>query len=238
MNTRVYDEKININDRSTKTFWETRGGEKVTLKSVLLGVDKKNDAQEKRNFNEVNILNSFLKKGSKYKILDIGCGIGRWAENLKDRIENYVGIDYAKSFVEFANSRFASSSNINFYNMSATDIDLNSIGRDFNLIICTGVLMYINDCDMDNVFGMLGQIDSDYLYIQESTCLLDKRLTLNNFESKELKTNYSAIYRTQSEYEEIFKKYNLEVLKTDLFLDDETGGRKETNARYWFLKRG
>ena len=32
--------------------------------------------------------------------------------------------------------------------------------------------------------------------------------------------------------------YDLEILDTNLFLDDETGGRKETNARYWLLKRG
>ena len=112
MKTRVYDEKIDINYNDTKSFWESRAGENVSLKSVLLGVDKKDDAQERRNVKELNILHSFLKKGSKYKILDVGCGIGRWADNLKEDIENYVGIDYAKPFVDFANNRFSSSKNI------------------------------------------------------------------------------------------------------------------------------
>jgi 2-polyprenyl-3-methyl-5-hydroxy-6-metoxy-1,4-benzoquinol methylase len=238
MNTRIYDEKININYESTKSFWETRAGENVSLKSVLLGVDKKDDAQERRNKKELEILISFLKEGSKYKILDIGCGIGRWADNLKNIIENYIGIDYTKPFVNFANNRFSGAKNIHFECMSASDIDLNIIGKDFNLVLCTGILMYINDKDLDKVFLTLQATKSDYFYIQETISIMDTRLTLNNFESKELKTNYSAIYRTKSEYEEYFKRHNLEILDANLFLDDETGGRKETNARYWLLKRG
>ena len=238
MNTRIYDEKININYESTKSFWETRAGEDVSLKSVLLGVDKKDDAQERRNKKELEILTSFLKKGSKYKILDIGCGIGRWADNLKNIIENYIGIDYTEPFVDFANNRFSDARNINFKCMSASDIDLDMIGKDFNLVLCTGILMYINDKDLDKVFLTLQATKSDYFYIQETISIMDTRLTLNNFESKELKTNYSAIYRTKAEYEEYFKRHNLEILDTELFLDDETGGRKETNARYWLLKRG
>ena len=238
MNTRIYDEKININYESTKSFWETRAGENVSLKSVLLGVDKKDDAQERRNKKELEILTSFLKEGSKYKILDIGCGIGRWADNLKNIIENYIGIDYTKPFVDFANNRFSNAKNIHFECMSASDIDLNIIGKDFNLVLCTGILMYINDKDLDKVFLTLQATKSDCFYIQETISIMDTRLTLNNFESKELKTNYSAIYRTKAEYEEYFKRHNLEILDTNLFLDDETGGRKETNARYWLLKRG
>ena len=122
--------------------------------------------------------------------------------------------------------------------MSASDIDLDIIGKDFNLVLCTGILMYINDKDLDKVFMTLQATKSDYFYIQETVSIMDTRLTLNNFESKELKTNYSAIYRTKTEYEEYFKRHNLEILDTNLFLDDETGGRKETNARYWLLKRG
>ena len=237
MDTRVYEKKIDINYNSTKSFWVSRADENLSLKSVLLGVDKKSDAQERRNRKEIEIINSFLKNGSKYKILDIGCGIGRWADKLKDKIEKYVAIDYTKPFIEFANNRFSKESNVEFQCCSASEIDLNVIGKDFNLVICTGVLMYINDLDLNKVFTTFKNTDSDYFYIQETISLLDTRLTLNNFESKELKTNYSAIYRTQSEYEEYFAKYGLEIIATDLFLDDETGGRKETNARFWLLRK-
>ena len=106
----------------------------------------------------------------------------------------------------------------------------------YNLIICTGVLMYINDSDIMRILKSFSDISPEYIYIQESISLMEGRLTLNNFESKELKTNYSAIYRTKAEYEEYYRQAGFRILKTDLLLDDETGGRKETNAQYWLLR--
>ena len=65
---------------------------------------------------------------------------------------------------------------------------------------------------------------------------MDARLTLNKFESKDLQTDYSAIYRTKQEYEKYFKLNNFDIIKTDLLLDNKSGAREETNAQYWILK--
>ena len=59
---------------------------------------------------------------------------------------------------------------------------------------------------------------------------------MNNFESDDLKTEYSAIYRTKSEYEEYFKNAQFDIKETNLLLDEKSGARKETNARYWILR--
>ena len=96
--------------------------------------------------------------------------------------------------------------------------------------------MYINDSDIMRILKSFSGISPEYIYIQESISLMEGRLTLNNFESKELKTNYSAIYRTKAEYEEYYRQAGFRILKTDLLLDDEIGGRKETNAQYWLLR--
>ena len=45
---------------------------------------------------------------------------------------------------------------------------------------------------------------------------MENRLTLNQFESKDLKTNYNAIYRTKKEYEIYFKTNGFDIIKTDL----------------------
>ena len=236
MSTRVYDKKIDINNEDTRSFWLNRACGEVSLKTVLLGVDKAPEAQDKRNKKEADILNNIISDFSELKILDIGCGIGRWADNLKDKLDFYTGIDYSKGFIEYAKNRFASNNKIEFYEMSACDIDKIELSKEYNLIICTGVLMYINDEDISRIFQAFKRISPEYVYIQESISLMDGRLTLDNFKSKALKANYSAIYRTKAEYEEYYKQNDFRVLKTDLLLDDETGGRKETNAQYWILK--
>ena len=54
---------------------------------------------------------------------------------------------------------------------------------------------------------------------------MDTRLTLNKFKSKDLQTNYNAIYRTKQEYEEYFKTNKFDIIKTDLLLDNKSGAR-------------
>jgi hypothetical protein len=44
---------------------------------------------------------------------------------------------------------------------------------------------------------------------------------------------------TSAEYEKLFEQFltDYQVNNTNLLLDEKTGARKETNARYWFLTR-
>lgn len=229
MTTRVYNEIIEISNSDTQNFWHKRAQNSDGLKAVLLGDDK--NAHSKRNEKECRILMEQIKDLEELDILDIGCGIGRWAENLYGKIRNYTGIDYSKGFIEAAKERFREDENINFYEMSVCNMTPEICAQKYNLIICTGVLMYVNDSDLEQIFRKIRDFSPEYIHIQESISLMDGRLTLDNFESKELKSNYSAIYRTQAEYEQYFKDFD--IIKTDLLLDDEIGGRKETNARYW-----
>ena len=236
MQTRIYKDKININSNDTKLFWLNRAKQAINLASVLLGADKGSKAQLKRNLKEKEILISLINNKKDLKILDIGCGIGRWADNLIDNIYSYIGIDYSKGFIEYANEKYKSNDNIKFYEMSLLNISDDLLSKKFDLIICSGVLMYINDDNLSTVLMNIKKMLGGYFYIQESISIMDKRLTLNNSKSEALKTNYSAIYRMSSEYEKIFKDLKFNIIDTKLLLDDKTGARKETSARYWFLR--
>lgn len=230
MQTRVYTDKINIDNNSTKEFWQKRANNINNLQTVLLGSDNTGSEQNIRNENEKRIVEKIVEKIQNPGILDIGCGIGRWAENLQNKFEYYVGVDFSEGFINYASKKFTNFSNVKFYNNSILNLD-----KDI-LIICTGVLMYINDENISNIFKAFRQVSPEYLYIQESISLMEGRLTLNKFESKDLKTDYSAIYRTKQEYEEYFKTNAFNIIKTDLLLDNKSGAREETNAQYWILK--
>lgn len=232
MQTRVYTDKINIDNNSTKEFWQKRANNINNLQTVLLGSDNTGSEQNIRNENVEKIIEKIQNPG----ILDIGCGIGRWAENLQNKFEYYVGVDFSEGFINYASKKFTNFSNVKFYNNSILNLDKDILTSRFNLIICTGVLMYINDENISNIFKAFRQVSPEYLYIQESISLMEGRLTLNKFESKDLKTDYSAIYRTKQEYEEYFKTNAFNIIKTDLLLDNKSGAREETNAQYWILK--
>ena len=236
MKNRIYGEHADIDFDNTKTFWQSRTNEDFSMRTVLLGSDKSNTAQTLRNMNELELFNSVIPIKEPLKILDIGSGIGRWPDNLHDRIEKYDGIDYTEAFVEYANQKYKDNPNINFYKMSATDIDLSKLTGDYNLIITTGVLMYINDSELGKIFEMYRKLSPEYIYLQESVSIMETRLTLKDFESKEMNVNYSAIYRTSEEYEKYFNGFD--IIDTGLLLNEKNGSREETNARWWVLKRG
>lgn len=240
MQTRIYADKIEIDNNSTKEFWENRANNINNLQTVLLGSDKTGIEQNTRNEHEKLIVESVVKQIQNPRILDIGCGIGRWAENLINQFDSYTGVDFSEGFINFASEKFANYSNIKFYNNSILNLDKEILDSNFNFIICTGVLMYVNDTNLSKFFKTLKQMTNtcniQNIYIQESISIMENRLTLNQFESKDLKTNYNAIYRTKQEYEEYFKTNKFDIIKTDLLLDNKSGAREETNAQYWILK--
>ena len=240
MQTRIYADKIEIDNNSTKEFWENRANNINNLQTVLLGSDKTGIEQNTRNEHEKLIVESVVKQIQNPKILDIGCGIGRWAENLINQFDSYTGVDFSEGFIDYASKKFSDNENIKFYNNSILNLDKEILDSNFNFIICTGVLMYVNDTNLSKFFKTLKQMTNtcniQNIYIQESISIMDNRLTLNQFESKDLKTNYNAIYRTKQEYEEYFKTNKFDIIKTDLLLDNKSGAREETNAQYWILK--
>ena len=240
MQTRVYTDKIEIDNNSTKEFWENRANNINNLQTVLLGSDKTGIEQNTRNEHEKLIVESVVKQIQNPRILDIGCGIGRWAENLINQFDSYTGVDFSEGFIDYASKKFSDNENIKFYNNSILNLDKEILDSNFNFIICTGVLMYVNDTNLSKFFKTLKQMTNtcniQNIYIQESISIMDNRLTLNQFESKDLKTNYNAIYRTKQEYEEYFKTNKFDIIKTDLLLDNKSGAREETNAQYWILK--
>lgn len=238
METRIRDKNIEITSDATKSFWQSRISKGYNLKSVLLNEDAEDNQILNRNTKESNLLKSFLDENKKYKILDIGCGIGRWVSNLHNFIEQYTGIDYTNGFIELAKNKYKQF-NVNFIQMSVTSIDLSALFSSYDLSILTGVCMYINDKDLPKLFSVINALTTQTIYLQESVSLTNERLTLKEYYSNDLKRAYSAIYRIIPEYESFLKNYctNFKLVSKGLLLDAQTGKREETNAAYWILKR-
>ena len=237
--TRIYNSVIDIDPEFVKSFWNNRLTNSNNLNAVLLGSQNNSEQSDLRNLHEKKLLDDIYLNNlnKKISVLDIGCGIGRWVKNLKDCIAVYHGIDFSNKCIEFNKKNFQCNENLNFFEMSATDIAYDKLLVGYDLIIINGILMYINDIDIDKVFNSIACFKAKNIYIQESISILNERLTLKEFYSSELGTNYSAIYRLQKDYESLIIKHlgNYSVIKKGVLLDRETGARDETNAYYWFL---
>ena len=237
MKTRIYEETIDINSESVKSFWEKRASEN-SLKSVLLGAKFPANSAVLRNEKELNLLIDYFKN-KQYSLLDLGCGCARWADNLKDYLKSYTGVDFSSEFIKNNKKRFSNYKNFEFINMPITALTHEILSKEYDFIIATGILMYLNDGDLDTFFKTIKSLNTKYIYLQESISVINVRLTLANFYSEELKEKYNAIYRKSEDYEfYIFSILNnYKIIKQGLLLDEKTGAREETNACYWLCER-
>ena len=230
--TRLYGENKDIDSNDVKNFFSERANRDLESDlSIVLFQDKENS--EQRHIEEKKLLYEHIDLSGK-KVLEVGCGIGRWAEALHDKCDCFLGIDYTEDLIEIANQTY-DFDDCKFQLMSATDIheDELLIEPPFDVIIFSGVLMYINDDDIKVVFEELNRIGTENkkLFIMEPISHMDSRLTLKDFYSEGLDADYNAIYRTEDEYMELFETLNYnKIFSDDIFKD--LSDYSETHYKY------
>ena len=203
---------------------------------LLIGIYEDKETAEARNKEQCDLMTEKIDFSNK-KVLEIGCGGGRFSEFIHDKCAYYLGIDYTEEHIETANKNY-DYENCKFQVMSATDIknDELLIEPPFDVVLISQVLLFINDSDLLKLMEEINKITSDekQIFITETTAH-DSRLTLKDFYSEDLDEDYNAIYRTQEEFLEFFEKLNYNELETyDMFMD--TNVRKESHVISYILK--
>lgn len=230
---RSYGDKEDINSDKVKDFFNKRANKEFDSDlSIVLFQDKENS--EQRHEEEKKLLFENIDISGK-KVIEIGCGIGRWAEALHDKCDSFLGIDFSQDLIEIANNS-QNYENCKFQVMSATDIKVDEllIKPPFDVIIFSGVLMYINDEDIQIIMDEINKIGANdkKIFVMEPISCLETRLTLKDFYSEGLESDYNAIYRTENEYVEVFKKLNCDSIFSDDIFKDLSD---HTETKYMFF---
>lgn len=230
---RLYGDKEDINSEKVRDFFNKRANKEFESElSIVLFQDKENS--EQRHEEEKKVLFDNIDVSGK-KVIEIGCGIGRWAEALHDKCDSFLGLDFSEDLIEIANNTI-DFDNCKFQVMSATDIKVDEllIEPPFDVIIFSGFLMYINDEDIEIIMDEVNKIGSEGMKVfdMEPVSCMETRLTLKDFYSEGLESDYNAIYRTEDEYIEVFKKLNCDnILSEDIFKDLSD----HTETKYMFF---
>lgn len=246
---RIYDTKVDINIQNTVNFYNERAKRAAEMEcpytAVLLGDQNPEHAVKWNIFEKENIL-PLMKIGAENAVLDIGCGMGRWAESVIPVAGYYLGVDFSTEMVRIAKERCVfETREYDFINASFQDVVSKSVGafkRRFDRVIIGGVCMYINDADLKMCIDNLSDLLDEHciMYLTE-TAATEKRLTLDNCPSEALKANYDVIYRTPSEYNEYYKALldkGFKITRQDFLphLNNESGF-SETDRWYTILER-
>ena len=121
---RLYGGNEDINSDKVKDFFNKRASKEFESDlSIVLFQDKENS--EQRHIEEKKLLFESIDVSNK-KVLEIGCGIGRWAEALHDKCDSFLGLDFSQDLIEIAN-KSNNYDNCKFQVMSATDIKIDEL---------------------------------------------------------------------------------------------------------------
>lgn len=227
-------------------FFENRAARVEALGPVraVIYQDNHPDLAERRDHAEKARLLPILALDGTQRLLDIGCGTGRWAADILPLCGHYHGIDFSPGLVEHARQRFANVGNARFSIASADQFSLAALeeARPFDRILCCGVLIYLNDNEIESAFRcMAASCAPRSRILLREPMALEARLTLQHHPSEELQHEYNAIYRTRDEFERLLARTLLTVGFTireegDLF-DSSMNNRTETRQRWMMLDR-
>ncbi len=238
---RVYDDKVRIDRDDVKDFYDDRAKRysDLGLKTVLLGDQDEKISKSIDDFEEKNILPLFTNRNDR-KVLDIGCGIGRWAKKILDYSSVYCGTDISNEMVNIVENILVDSK-VDYSLISATAIDalkqIYDSGRKFDTVILSEVCMYLNDDEIDELIKVLSKLleDKNIEIYYADTIAFDKRLTLVKHFSSNLNSSYNVIYRNINEIPNKFLENGFKVIKNGIM--DNTNTNNETARCYYIFGR-
>ena len=236
---RVYGEKVNIDTVNTISFYNQRA---KTIKNrdqeyttVLLGDRDPEYAVKWDEYEKGFVLPKIMLNRNKV-VLDLGCGMGRLADAVSDKVKEYYGVDFSSEMIAVAKQNVRNN-NCHFYTMSIVDAlsDPKITARKYDLVLMTGVSMYINEDELKESYRLLRNlVNKDSLFYFEESVGKIERLTLNHIWSEDLQDYYGAIYRTREEYKSLIDEYinGVEYIEEGYmnFLDKE----EQSETSHWY----
>jgi SAM-dependent methyltransferase len=194
-----------ISYAATLEFFESRGrGASSTAPQTATMYQDKTLAERRDACERETVLPLLSLRGDE-RVLDIGCGYGRWAQILNGQVGRYLGVDFSGELLRVA--RELRLPGAQFQQLAAQHVTADKLiePAPFDLFVCSGILIYLNDADVAALGSAIAAMAAAgaRVYLREPMAV-SERLTLDRFPSAELKQDYTAVYRTTAECRTLF----------------------------------
>jgi len=244
---RIEGEHVDISYEAVQSFFEQRS-EKDSLQSkysYVLFQDDNPQLAEQRDRQEKEKISALLRlsenDGKGLRVLDIGCGIGRWGETLLDQGYYYVGMDASPGLIALAEKNLPADRPrkllVGLFQELTEKLAEAGETEPFDYIFVNGVFMYLNDADYQRALCDILKVCGKpcTIYIKESAGV-EERLTLREVYSNGMRQNYSAIYRAIKEYRDSQTEAwgaRFALLSEGVLFDQSLAKHKETTDYYF-----
>jgi 2-polyprenyl-3-methyl-5-hydroxy-6-metoxy-1,4-benzoquinol methylase len=229
-------EEKNIFTGSNKFWKEYSEREDLSLNSLMnLEIDPQKSI-EKFTFEKAR-LESIITYNSSWNIVDLGGGVGLWSEYFSDKVKGVTLVEREKRFVELAKERIKKE-NVSVVLSDVSEFD--DVENKFDAVFISGVTLYLTDDRLNMMMKKIKKyMKPNGLFIHRDAYGIDERFLLDRKNSENLKLDYSAVYRSRNEYDEIFvKEHGFEKTFDEDMYPNETqlNKRKETRLRIAIYK--
>lgn len=189
----------------TKDYWNSIG----EVGSGAFGIGTFGDGGNcevlYRHYLELKHINKIVKFNKNMKVLELGCGAGRFAYSIAPYVNKYVGIDYSSEGIQSSKEICKNSGidNVDFIQASIIDFDYS---EKFDVVYFGSVIQYLSDKDIRLMLKNLKK------FMKEDTIIIDRSSTRNNIRHIADSILYYCIYRTPKEIEVLFKAIDFKLV--------------------------
>ena len=226
----------NIHDNSNDFWKEYSKREDLTLNS-LMNLEANAEKSKTKFIYEKKRLESIIKYNPKWNLVDLGGGVGLWSEYFSKHINKVTLVEREEKFIELAKQKI---NNKNIEIIHSDVVDFNTKENSFDVVFISGVTLYLDD---EYLLLLMNKVKNylkpNGIFIHRDAYGINQKFLLDSKKSKNLKLDYSAVYRTRQEYDDVFiNKNNFEKVFDEDMYPEETklNVRKETKLRIAIYK--
>jgi cyclopropane fatty-acyl-phospholipid synthase-like methyltransferase len=205
--TRTTGTRVDLDYAATRAFFDARAGraDGPCPWTATMYQDTTPELAAARDRCEKERVLPLLRLHSAARVLDVGCGVGRWAVSIAPRVATYHGVDFSEGLLEQARLICAETPGAEHALFTRCDAqDVGQLEGGYDRIVLAGILAYLNDDDARRCLeGVAAVASPDAIVYLREPMGVGARLTLDRHWSDDLEADYSAIYRTVSEYRDL-----------------------------------
>ena len=224
---------------NSRFFWEKYSKKNLNTFSLMNLEPDHTKAREKFDLETAHV-EKVVKFEPKQVVVDLGSGIGIWAEFFASRVKQVYAIEREIEFVRRFKER---NEEKGIRNVKVVQADLVDYEYKFDLQVdlafLSGVTIYLEDSHFQTLLIKLHRfLKNAGLVIHRDAYGTHSRFVINKKYSEGLECDYSAIYRTREEYDNAFAHVGfMKTYDSDMYPDKSKFNKwKETRLRLAIYK--
>ena len=227
-----------------KEFWEEQSLKKVEFIHSISNLSRDQDFSKEKSKIEMLVVKNNFDEIKKHfdSCIEIGAGTCQWTPLIKKYSKSVLATDTSMSMLKKGKEYLEKKYQLKGVSFFSGDILKEEFPEKspYDLFFISGLVLYLDEKIFLDLLNFINNFSSkDSIILMREPVAINKRYILDNVFSEELQMNYSAIYRTESEIIENFKKFKFSISDKKWFHPDGSKFNKwdETRLKLFTFKR-